>query len=62
MVDKSRGEDIPGPLDIVIAVENSGRQNISKILVFGNALFISDSAAEALAIISTQILISSLML
>ncbi len=47
MVDKSRGEDIPGPLDIAIAVENSGRQNISKILVFGNALFISDSAAEA---------------
>jgi len=47
MVDKSRGEDIPGPLDIAIAVEHSGRQNISKVLVFGNTLFISDSAYQA---------------
>ena len=46
MVSKSRGEDIKGPLDIAVAIENQGGTEISKILVIGNASFISDSAAE----------------
>lgn len=47
MVNKSRGEDLKGPLDIAVAVENQGGTEISKILVMGNASFISNSAADA---------------
>ncbi len=47
MVNKSRGEDNTGPLDIAVAVENKGGEKNSKILVMGNASFISNSAAEA---------------
>ena len=47
MVDKSRGDDLKGPLDIAVAVENKGGAAASKILVMGNASFISNSAAQA---------------
>lgn len=47
IVTKSRGEDVKGPLDIAVAVENQGGTEISKILVMGNASFISNSAATA---------------
>lgn len=46
MVDKSRGDDLKGPLDIAVAVENNGGAKTSKIIVMGNASFISDSAAD----------------
>ncbi len=44
MVDKSRGDDLQGPLDIAAAVEYQGGMSPSKIIVMGNASFISDSA------------------
>lgn len=46
MVNKSRGSDLKGPLDIAVAVENKGGTAASKILVMGNASFISNSAAD----------------
>lgn len=46
MVNKSRGDDLKGPLDIAVAVENQGGTKISKVLVMGNAYFISNTAAE----------------
>jgi ABC-2 type transport system permease protein len=45
-INKSRGENIPGPLNTAVAVENKGNADISKIIVMGNAEFISDSAAQ----------------
>ncbi len=47
MVSKSRGDDLKGPLDIAVAVEYEGGMKPSKIIVMGNASFISDSAYEA---------------
>lgn len=47
MVTRSRGDDLKGPLDIAVAVENKGGAKASKILIMGNASFISNSAAEA---------------
>jgi len=44
MVSKSRGDDLKGPLDIAVAVEYEGGMKESKIIVIGNASFISDSA------------------
>ncbi len=35
-----------GPLDVAVAVENKGGANVSKVLVIGNASFISDSYAQ----------------
>ncbi len=46
MVNKSRGDDIKGPLDLAVAVEYGGGAEKAKILVTGNASFISDSAYE----------------
>lgn len=46
MIDKTRGEDIQGPLDIAVAVEHKGSAKPSKIIVMGNASFISDGAAS----------------
>ncbi len=43
----SRGENVQGPLDIAVAVENKGGAVASKILVMGNASFVSDSAAQS---------------
>jgi len=45
-VDVSRGNEIPGPLDIAVAVEHKGWQKISKVVVIGNSTFLEDSAAE----------------
>jgi hypothetical protein len=46
MVNKSRGADQKGPLDIAVAVENQGGGATSKILVMGNASFIGDTFAS----------------
>jgi ABC-2 type transport system permease protein len=43
-IDKSRGEDISGPLDIAVAVEYKGGLKPSKIIVMGNGYFITDEA------------------
>lgn len=40
-------ETLQGPLDIAVAVDNKGGSAESKILVMGNASFISDSAAQS---------------
>lgn len=45
----SRGGNAQGPLDIAVAVENKGGAKASKILVMGNASFISDSSADQYA-------------
>lgn len=44
-----RSENSQGPLDIAVAVENKGGAEPSKILVMGNASFVSDSSAEQYA-------------
>jgi ABC-type uncharacterized transport system involved in gliding motility auxiliary subunit len=43
----SRGAEVKGPLDIAVAVENKGGSVPSKILVIGNASFVSDSASQS---------------
>lgn len=43
----ARGENTQGPLDIAVAVENKGGEKPSKILVMGNASFISDNSEQA---------------
>lgn len=45
----ARGDEIQGPLDIAVAVENKGNTNPSKVIVMGNASFISDSAEQQYA-------------
>lgn len=45
-VDKSRGNDIVGPLDIAVAVEHKGWQKPSKIIVIGNSSFLEDRSAD----------------
>jgi len=47
MVSKSRGDDLKGPLDIAVAVEYEGGMKASKLILIGNASFISDSAYQA---------------
>jgi hypothetical protein len=39
------GREAPGPLDIAVAVENGGGEGVSKIVVTGNASFVSDDYA-----------------
>ena len=46
MVNKSRGEDLTGPLDIAVAVEYKGGQKPSKIIAMGNSTFVNDSANQ----------------
>ncbi|HHW31171.1 MAG TPA: GldG family protein [Clostridiaceae bacterium] len=43
-IDKNKGADIEGPLDLAVAVEYVGGLNPSKILVMGNGSFMSDTA------------------
>lgn len=43
-IDKNKGEDIEGPLDLAVAVEYVGGLDPAKILVMGNGSFMSDSA------------------
>jgi hypothetical protein len=42
----SAKEPVSGPLDIAVAVENRGGSGISKVIVMGNASFMSDSAVN----------------
>jgi len=46
MVDKSKGDDINGPLDIAVAVEYKGGNQPGKVIAIGNSSFISDSAYQ----------------
>ncbi len=46
LINPSRGENNEGPLDIAVAVENQGGMEPSKVIVMGNASFISDSAQK----------------
>lgn len=46
MVSSSRGNNLKGPLDIAVAVENKGGAKESKLLVMGNASFISDNSQQ----------------
>ena len=46
-VDKTKGDDIAGPLDVAVAVEHKGWQKISKIVVMGNSTFLEDSSMDA---------------
>ncbi len=46
MVNKARGEDIKGPLDIAAAIEYGGGTEKAKILVAGSSSFISDSSFQ----------------
>ncbi|HOQ06505.1 MAG TPA: GldG family protein [Clostridiales bacterium] len=46
MVNKSRGDDLTGPLDLAVAVEYKGGQKPSKIIAMGNSTFVSDSAYQ----------------
>ena len=45
-VDKTKGEDIEGPLNIAVAVEHSGWSKISKIAVIGSSTFIEDDTRD----------------
>ncbi len=46
MVNPSRGKDLQGPLDIAVAVDNQGGEKPSKLLVIGNASFMTDATAQ----------------
>jgi hypothetical protein len=46
MVNKSRGDDLNGPLELAVAVEYKGGQKPSKIIAMGNSEFVSDSAYQ----------------
>lgn len=46
-IDKSKGPDLKGPLDIGVAVEYKGGAKPAKLLVMGNGYFISDAAQSA---------------
>lgn len=45
-VDKTKGGDIEGPLNLAVAVEHKGWSKISKIAVIGNSRFIEDDARD----------------
>ncbi|MCX7748653.1 MAG: GldG family protein [Clostridia bacterium] len=45
-IDKSRGNDNKGPLDLAVAAEYTGGMVPSRVVVAGNALFISDAAIQ----------------
>ncbi|MDF2522383.1 MAG: hypothetical protein K0R31_24 [Clostridiales bacterium] len=44
LLDKSKGKDNTGPLDLAVAVENRSGAKPSKILVLGNGSFMTDTA------------------
>lgn len=43
-LDKTKGADLKGPLDIAVAVEYKGGSKPAKLIVMGNGYFISDQA------------------
>lgn len=45
-VDKSKGKDVTGELDVAVAAERKLGQNSSKILVVGNSFFLTDSTMQ----------------
>ncbi|MGI6777967.1 MAG: GldG family protein [Acetivibrionales bacterium] len=45
-IDQSRGQDIPGPLDLAISVSYVGDAKPTKLLVLGNASFINDESVN----------------
>jgi len=45
-IDKSRGADIKGPLDVAVAVQYKEGYQPTKILVMGNGYFITDEAQQ----------------
>lgn len=47
MVNKSRGDDVEGPLNAAVAVEHGGWGAMSKITVIGTSSFLDDKAADA---------------
>lgn len=44
LIDRTKGKDIAGPLDLAVAAEYEGGPKTTKILVVGNSTFMSDSA------------------
>ena len=46
MINPSKGKDLKGPLDIAVAVDNQGGEKPSKLLVIGNASFMTDATAK----------------
>jgi hypothetical protein len=46
MVNKSRGENLKGPLDLAVAVEYKGSLKPSKVIAMGNSTFVNDSAYQ----------------
>ena len=46
MVNKSRGDDLPGPLELAVAVDYKGGEKPSKIIVMGNSTFVNDYAYQ----------------
>lgn len=46
MINKSRGDDLAGPLELAVAVEYKGGEKPSKIIVMGNSTFVTDSAYQ----------------
>ncbi len=47
-VDKSKGEDLAGPLNIAVAVEHKGWYAPSKIAVIGSSIFVEDYLSSSL--------------
>ena len=47
-IDKNKGNDIPGPLNIAVAVLNEGWYQPSKIAVIGSSAFVDDSSSDTL--------------
>ena len=46
MVNKSCGDDLPGPLELAVAVDYKGGEKPSKIIVMGNSTFVNDYAYQ----------------
>ncbi len=46
VLDPTKGKNIQGPLDLAVAVENKGGAKVSKIVVMGNASFMTDTAIQ----------------
>lgn len=47
LIDSSRGADVPGPLNIAVMVEDKGGYEVSKLVVFGDGDFLTDSMIES---------------
>lgn len=45
-IDKTKGRDISGPLELAVAVENKDGEKASKIVVVGNCSFVTDNVVS----------------